>query len=67
MKEEIDWLLSAYGFVIPWNRDVRGEVFAEEIKRNFCLENPHNKYAYNLALNLKGRFLYSFAGFKYSE
>lgn len=65
MKEELDWLVSAYGFLIPWYDEITGEQFAEKIKETYHLLIPPNKFAYELALKSNCVFSSDYNGCKY--
>ena len=50
--DDFDYLIDAYGFVVPLGMKVSGKEFADRIKRVYSLENERNAYFYELAKDL---------------
>ena len=49
MPYEVEWLVSCYGFLLPFGQIWTGKEFASAIARTYCLHGPV-EYAHNIAM-----------------
>ena len=55
-KTYLEYAVSAYGFVIPFNTEISFHDFATRIQETFdCKDNPRNHFIVNFLNNLDGK------------
>lgn len=61
----MDWVISNYGFLLPYRREVDAEYFANRIKEAYAMDCKQNEIAYKIVKDSNCIFLYSWFGKEY--